>query len=330
MDRFKIYSQSDINNLVSIRYGETKLGERVQTYIDSSPNTSVSVEELMKSKAKFVLLGIPEDIGVRANLGISGASTAWKPAITALMNIQSSHFLRGNEILVLGHFEIEEPKDSSINALREKVARIDDLVYPLIKKIVASGKTPVIIGGGHNNAYPIIKGTSLAKRQAIDVLNIDAHADLRTMEGRHSGNGFTYALANNYLNNYFIYGLHQNYNNEAIMSQIGSNPKLTAIFYDDILKGCNEKNLLSGLKTKAGLEIDLDCIENVLTSAETPSGFSVNDVRKLILTSDKKFSYFHIAEGATNLLDGRESKLTAKVIAYLISDFIKAQKELKN
>ncbi|QPH41314.1 formimidoylglutamase [Pedobacter endophyticus] len=326
MDRFKIYSQSDIDQLVNGRYGETKLGERVQTYSDSSANTLVSTTELAKSKARFVLLGIPEDIGIRANLGIAGATTAWQPALKALMNIQSNHFLRGNEILVLGHFEIDEPDSSSVNALREKVAKIDDLVYPIIKAIVAAGKTPIVIGGGHNNCYPILKGTSLAKRQAIDVLNLDAHADLRTMEGRHSGNGFTYAFANNYLGNYFMYGLHQNYNNEAIMSQIGSNPKLTAVFFDDILKGADEKKLLSGMKASAGLEIDLDCIENVLSSASSPTGFSVNDIRKLILTCDKQFAYLHIAEGASMLLDGQESKSTAKLIAYLISDFIKTQK----
>jgi formiminoglutamase len=182
-----------------------------------------------------------------------------------------------------------------------------------------------VIGGGHNNAYPIIKGTSRAKKQAINVFNIDAHADLRDLEGRHSGNGFAYALKDNYLNKYLMYGLHQNYNNEAILNQIEAGPKLKAVFFDDVLKGSDHNNLLLELDSIVGLEIDLDCIENVLSSAETPSGFAVNDVRKLILTAEKKFSYLHISEGATRMLDGRVSKLTSKLIAYLVSDFIKAQ-----
>lgn len=328
MDSLKIYSQSDIDNLIIYRDGETKLGERVCTYFDSAEDasltTAISLEGLSKSKARFVLLGIPEDIGIRANYGISGASTTWRPALMAFLNIQSNRFLSGEEILVLGHFEIEEPEDLSITALRNKVADIDDLVYPVVEKIVAAGKIPIIIGGGHNNAYPIIKGTSLGKKQAVDVLNIDAHADLRRREGRHSGNGFTYALAENYLSNYFIYGLHQNYNNEEILNQIETNPQLKAMFFDDILKGSDDKDFFSGIGSFAGLEIDLDCIQNVLSSAETPSGFAVNDIRKLILTIGKKFSYLHISEGATRLLDGRVSKLTSKLIAYLVSDFIKA------
>ncbi|KQM78245.1 arginase [Pedobacter sp. Leaf216] len=316
MDNLKIYSQSDIDHLIIRRDGECKIGEHVAVF--SSWNN------LEHTNAKFVFLGIPEDIGVRANAGIAGAASAWRTSLVAFLNIQSNRFLSGEEILVLGHFEINEPEDPSINGLRNKVAEIDNLVYPVIEKIVAAGKIPIVIGGGHNNAYPIIKGTSLANKQPIDVWNVDAHADLRKLEGRHSGNAFSYALNESYLDNYFMYGLHQSYNNEEILNQITTNPKLKAVFFDDILTGADYSGLINNLGQTAGLEIDLDCIENVLSSAETPSGFTVNEIRKLILTTAKKFSYLHICEGATRMLDGRVSRLTAKLIAYLVSDFVKA------
>ncbi|MFF5383491.1 formimidoylglutamase [Pedobacter suwonensis] len=318
MDNLKIYARHDIDRLTIHRDGETKLGEKVAVWS--------SWEELQNINAKYVLLGIPEDIGVRANAGIAGAASAWRPALTAFLNIQSNRFLDGKEIMVLGHFEIDEPGDSSIKGLRYKVAEIDELVYPVIEKIVAAGKVPIVVGGGHNNAYGMIKGSSLACRGPIDVLNIDAHADLRELEGRHSGNGFSYALNENYLGNYLMYGLHQNYNNEAILSQIDNNPKLKAVFFEDILTGADYNHLTGALGTTAGLEIDLDCIQNVLSSAETPSGFAVNDIRKLILSKANKFSYLHICEGATRMLDGRVNRLTAKLIAYLVSDFVKAHR----
>lgn len=316
MDNFKIYAQHDIDRLVISREGETKLGEKVAIWS--------SWEELPNTSAKFVLLGIPEDIGVRANAGMAGAASVWRPALTAFLNIQSNCFLDGEEILVLGHFEIDEPGEPTLKGLRDKVAAIDALVYPIIEKIIAAGKIPIIIGGGHNNAYPIIKGASLANKIPVDVLNIDAHADLRGLEGRHSGNGFSYALHENYLDHYFIYGLHQNYNNEAILNQIEYNPKLKAVFFDDILTGTDFVDLISEIGEVAGLEIDLDCIAHVLSSAETPSGFAVNDIRKLILSNASKFSYLHICEGATRMLDGRVNKLTAKLITYLVSDFVKS------
>ncbi|SDC93541.1 formimidoylglutamase [Pedobacter soli] len=323
MDSFIIYTQQDIDQLVINRDGETKLGERVVSY--PSADGSVSTAVLASSEAKFVLLGIPEDVGVRANSGIAGAASAWRTSLVTFLNIQSNRFLRGNEILVLGHFEIDEPVDSSVAGLRKKVEEIDDLVYPIIEKIVAAGKIPVVIGGGHNNAFPIIKGVALAQNAPIDVVNIDAHADLRALEGRHSGNGFSYALKENYLDHYLMYGLHQNYNNEAILNQIETNPKLDTIFFDDILNaGIDFNGFISKLEGMPGLEIDVDCIQHVLSSAETPSGFAANEIRRMILGCNKQFAYLHICEGATRMLDGRVSRLTAKLIAYLVSDFVKA------
>jgi formiminoglutamase len=323
MDHLKIYSPEDLSSLTSHRDGEVKLGQRVQTV--SSP------DEIALSSAKFVLIGIPEDIGVRANHGIAGAATAWQPALKALLNIQSNVFLSGEELLVFGYFDFADPEDPAIASLQKKVEEIDALVGSLIQKVVSAGKIPIVIGGGHNNAYPIIKGTSLALKRPLDVINIDAHADLRPPGGRHSGNGFSYAIKDGFLKHYSIFGLHQNYNNAAILNEIEKNPHIHAVFFDDLLKSDQPLSffwsaLLKQTDQHPGLEIDLDCIENVLSSAVTPSGFSINEIRRLILTSAKKFSYLHLCEGAMALTDGRQGQNTAKVIAYLISDFIRSQK----
>lgn len=95
----------------------------------------------------------------------------------------------------------------------------------------------------------------------------------------------------------------------------------------NILAGSENENFWGAWKdrTTIGLEIDLDSIQNVLSSAETPSGFAANDIRKLIMTTENKFAYMHISEGATRMLDGRVSRLTSKLISYLISDFVKTQ-----
>ena len=91
----------------------------------------------------------------------------------------------------------------------------------LIFKIVSAGKTPIVIGGGHNNAYGNIKGTSLALNKPINVINFDAHTDFRALEGRHSGNGFSYAFQEGFLNNYFIFGIHENYSSKAVLNAPG-------------------------------------------------------------------------------------------------------------
>ncbi|MBB2146225.1 arginase [Pedobacter sp. LMG 31464] len=322
MDGFKIYSQSDVLALVNQRTGELRLGEKVQVIS--------SLNELQNSSAKYVLLGIPEDIGIRANYGIGGAKTAWNSAVKALLNIQSNPFLQGEEVLVLGHFEIEEPTDSRVQGLRNKTNDIDALVYPVIQKIVQAGKIPIVIGGGHNNAAPIISGVSIALNKPINVVNIDAHADLRDInEGRHSGNGFSYAIQHSFLNQYKIFGLHQNYVNQDLPTHLAASKNISAFYFEDLLQTnksiCQNWTEFTGdLASPCGLEIDLDSIENVLSSAISPSGFALNDVRKILLSNRKNYSYLHICEGATELTDGRKNLTTGKTIAYLISDFIKS------
>ena len=322
MEGLRIYGATELQAHTITRNGEVKIGQKAQFV--SSP------DEISGSTARFVLLGIPEDIGVRANQGIAGTATAWEPALRALLNIQSTPFFNGDELLVLGHFDFETTRGNNIDQLQQKVAEIDDIVYPVIQKIVASGKTPIVIGGGHNNAYPIIKGTSLASNGPIDVVNVDAHADLRPANGRHSGNAFSYAIKDGFLTRYGIFGLHENYNNNEILQTIASNHHIYPVFFDELLKSDQPtlsawNGLLKKTGAFTGLELDLDAIENVLSSAMGPSGFPLNEIRRLILASTKKFAYLHICEGAIALTDGPQDKTTAKTIAYLISDFIKAQ-----
>lgn len=324
MDSFKVYTQEDIGTYVKTRKGETKLGEKIQIL-----NGILSTEGIKASKAKVVLLGIPEDIGVRANYGIAGAKTAWQAFLNTFLNIQQNHFLNGEEMLLLGHFEISDPEENDIESLRKKTAAIDRLVAPVIETIVKAGKIPVIIGGGHNNAYPLISGTSLALKQKIDVINIDAHTDLRDVtEGRHSGNGFSNAFAHEFLSKYVGFGIHQSYISESLINYSQNNPVKLFYFDDFLLNDQNAvlafKSAIKGLKEACGLEIDLDSISGVLASAATPSGFALNEVRKMILATANRFCYLHLCEGALRLENGQTNLFIGKTLSYLVSDFIKA------
>jgi formiminoglutamase len=71
--------------------------------IDDQNNLEKSLNDTI---SKYVLIGIPEDIGVRANGGVGGADTAWLPFLQSFFNIQSNDFLLGDEVLVMGHFDL--------------------------------------------------------------------------------------------------------------------------------------------------------------------------------------------------------------------------------
>lgn len=319
--------------LVQKRQGEIKLGEKIQLL-----NPSTSWESgIQSSSAQFVLLGIPEDIGVRANGGIGGAHTAWLPFLQSFVNIQSTKGFSGEEALLLGSLDfsawIQESQEMSVEQLRALVAHIDVEVFPIIKTIVAAGKIPIVIGGGHNNAYPIIKGAVLAKQSSIDVINLDAHSDYRMTEGRHSGNGFRFAMLENYLANYALVGLHKNYNSESVVSEMVANPQIQMSFYEDIFvhqklsfEAAIQQAITFTGSGARGIELDLDCIQNVLSSAMTPVGISILQARQYlsICALQKDVAYLHIAEGATVLANGRQDWSTGKLIAYLVSDFVRA------
>jgi formiminoglutamase len=154
------------------------------------------------------------------------------------------------------------------------------------------------------------------------------------MNGRHSGNGFHYAFAENLLQKYAVFGLHESYNVNSALNLFQNHPNrlyyetYDAIFvreqihYFDALKNCID--FVTGAKT--GIEIDLDAIQNVPVSARTPSGMLPVDVRRFAshCAEQLDIAYLHIAEGAPVLAHKQVDNKTGKLIAYLITDFIKS------
>lgn len=336
---FHLFTETDrASNLVT-RDGETRLGQRIQL-----PQSQDWRESVRNSDAAFVLLGIPEDIGVRANLGIGGTHTAWPAAVKSLLNIQSTSGFTGSELLLLGSFDFHEwmaqSRSASVDELRVLTAQIDEEVLPVLEQIVECGKVPIVVGGGHNNAYPLIKACARELKQPIHCINLDAHSDYRRQEGRHSGNGFRYAHEEGFLERYAVVGLHESYNAADIVAEFAEADHLHASFFEDIFVRQNisfrealtqaVEHLQGGV---AGIELDMDAIEGVLSSAQTPSGVGSRDARRYIhfCTQVLRPCYLHLPEAAISL-DGRETSAptNGKLLAYLIADFIKGMTAKSN
>jgi formiminoglutamase len=348
MKHFKFYSKKELIALTNPRRFETKMGERIQTTKDGEwPNV------LQQSTAKYVIVGIPEDIGVKANMGIGGADSSWTSFLQSFLNIQSNDFCSGEDILLLGHFDFGDLKyliennafneEEKIIAYRHAVNTIDEEVETLMKIITTAGKFPIVIGGGHNNAYPLLKGVSkgLFKNNEIplaqlNAINLDAHSDYRSMEGRHSGNAFRYAESDGYLGKYSIVGLHENYVSQNVLVDIQSNPFMQYTSYEDIFLR-ERKSFMQAVgqavdfthDSYTGIELDLDAVQNALSSAHTPSGISALLARQYITYTARhaRAAYLHICEGASQLSDGRKDESTGKLISYLVSDFVKGMNE---
>ena len=325
MKILKSYDRREILKYVSSRPGETKLGEKIG-FISG-------LEELEKTSAQFVIFGIPEDIGVRANHGKAGTSGAWEAFLKAFLNVQVNRFSNPSKMLLLGEIAVSEEMRKAahvdmtdpnyVEKLGGQVEKVDEKVSEVVRLILEAGKTPIIVGGGHNNAFGNIKGASQALQKPINVINIDAHTDLRKTDFRHSGNGFSYALKNGFLKRYYIYGLHENYTPEYIFEEMKNSEGIKFVLFEDLqsdpilpfseaLNFINEENF--------GLELDCDAIANFPSSAVSPTGFSLEDARHLLkqAAKEKNCIYLHVCEASEN---GHFP--TGKALSYLVTDFIK-------
>lgn len=335
MSVFIFSSEAEIAKRVTKRAGERKFGEAV--------GLVRNWEELKKHSAKYVIFGISEDIGVRANYGNPGTSNAWHAALNVLCNIQDNELTQSKNVIILGEIDCSEEMAEAKNrtskiALGALVEQIDAKVAEVVAKIVSTGKFPVIIGGGHNNSYGNLKGTSQAVNKPINCINFDAHTDFRTLEHRHSGNGFSYAFNDRFLDKYFIFGLHRNYTSEAVFKDLRKHPERIQFNLFEAIKVSQTLPFSEAMQHSEaflneqafGLEIDLDAIENMGSSAMTPSGFSVAETREFVthFATLPNCKYVHLCEGNPDA--GIFPNQVAKMLAYLISDCISLKDQTQN
>lgn len=309
---FNHLNKEELQLFISKREGETKLGQQLTDL----------------PQAKYVIIGVEESVGPRANKGRGGAEKGFKAFLSSFLNMQSNESLIGNHIHVLGSVSTHTEAGFDGN-LNQMVEELDNFLVKILHEHINQNQIPIVIGGGHNNAYPLMKFSYERYQQQIQVVNFDAHADYRRLEGRHSGNPFSYAFKDGYLKKYFVLGLHQRFNSQQIIDDLRRDGHYFT-FYESYIFG--EHNYLDDFQTLrdnltrtkdcTGVELDMDTIERMPSSAFSPSGISVDIARLYInqVAKKKNIAYLHLPEGApTNEL---EERIVGKTLAYLVSDFI--------
>ncbi|SMO74655.1 formiminoglutamase [Saccharicrinis carchari] len=323
----QVLEKEFVNSLIAYRQGEEKLGQGMDISHDGSLNNF---------RGKFVIVGIPEDIGVRANHGMAGAYTAFHSFLQSFVNIQNTETLNGRQFFLLGQVDtcqlMQESQNANIQELRSLTQALDDRVCPVIQMIVSAGKIPIVIGGGHNNAFPILKGCSLALKQGVNAINLDAHTDFRTKEGRHSGNGFSYAYDSGFLKRYAMLGLHEAYNSDYCTNELRTNPDFLPLFFEDVF--LRKKESWENAQQRAidfvsdelfGVELDVDSVQNMLSSAWSPVGISARESLNYLYYcgKNKGAAYLHLAEAIYKRSDGQEDRLVGKLLSYMVQAFCK-------
>ncbi|WP_088329447.1 formimidoylglutamase [Lacimicrobium sp. SS2-24] len=319
---------------VHARPGETKLGQRIHLASDYADWHAVKA-----AGGSVVLLGMPEQSGPRANCGKGGAHLGWQAFLSAFLNLQENALLSAQSLVLLGEVICDDlPYSDDLGQLREQVDELDRRLLQVLAPIFAAGLIPVVIGGGHNNAYGLIRACSEHLAEPMAVCNLDPHADFRQPEGRHSGNAFRYAYEQGYLSHYTVVGLHEQKNSaEALQAlqyagfpwfsiqQIQWRRELT---FSEALEQAQQ--YLKGAARPVGLELDMDAISDMPTSAITSAGVQLDDAIYYVhrLSQANSVQYLHLAEAAPERHPAGEAaglRVTGQALAELVSAFIKAR-----
>jgi formiminoglutamase len=131
--------------------------------------------------AQVVLLGCPQDEGVRRNRGRVGAAQAPAEIRRCLYRLGCAG-LDGMEIFDLGDTAIQGTLDDTHALHREIVSRM-----------LADGKRLVIMGGGNDISYPDCGALAQAAAKPL-AFNVDAHLDVRADAARNSGTPYRQLL----------------------------------------------------------------------------------------------------------------------------------------
>lgn len=309
---FEEWKSEKLTDYTSEREGEIRVGQQL------------AKNELRN--AKYVLLGIEEGIGPMANNGFAGSENAFSAFLSHFLNTQVHLRFQATDIQILGSVK-QEVTFESVEQARNQVEELDVFVEEILDSLLLEGQIPIIIGGGHNNALPIMRWA--AKHSKTSVINLDPHADCRKEEGRHSGNSFSIALHHKTIQSYSVLGLHEAYNNQFILGFLEKHHCFHT-FFEDYLR--QNRNLIKDLNavidncemdSKLGVEIDMDAIAFMPSSAFSPSGWSLNDVRAFCLELSRyknSIAYLHLPEAAPKT--DTDKRVVGKTLSYLVRDFL--------
>lgn len=146
---------------------------------------SSSVENYEESE--IVVLGCPQDEGVRRNKGRIGAALA--PDAIRTQFYKLSNFGISAGIFDLGDTIIQETLEDT-----------HDLHTKIVRRVLRDGKRLIILGGGNDISYA--DGAAMAKvfgDENWSAFNIDAHFDVRADFPRNSGTPYRQLLDENLL-----------------------------------------------------------------------------------------------------------------------------------
>lgn len=304
-------------------FEETVRPEDALFYSRKDPNDPKMGDLVEKSpsgydNAEVVILGCPQDEGVKRNKGRPGAAKGPDAIRKALYKFSAAEPLRSKNIFDLGNTRIAQTLEAT-HARQEKV------VYQILK----DGKNVISLGGGNDISYPDCSALSRITNEML-VFNIDSHFDVRADYPRNSGTPYRqvleekrirppqlYQIANKPLANSPVY--------EQYLERIGAN-----VYPLETLRRQGVQTVIRKILNENNADaifwgFDLDSVQTTDApgvSATYPVGLSADEICRIarLAGADYRSRVFEISEMNPEYdIDGRTGKLAAMMILYYLS-----------
>ncbi len=263
--------------------------------------------------AEIVLLGCPQDEGVRRNGGRPGASKAPLEIRRQLYKFPAPDDFHDGDLADLGDITMQDTLEKT-HALQKDI----------VQQALADGKRVVVLGGGNDISYPDISALAATSENPL-AINIDSHFDVRGSDVRHSGTPYRQVLEENILS-------------PSQLIEVGCKPEVNLDEHTRYLKDAGVRivwldelrkaNVIDHL-TKVLTETEYDAIfwgidmDSVRTSdapgvsASYPIGLAAEDIYDIaaVAGTDPKSQVLEISEVNPEYdVDNRTTKLAAQII----------------
>lgn len=269
--------------------------------------------------ANVVILGCPQDEGVRRNKGRIGAAQAPDEIRRALYKL----VVPENDTLKLF--------DAGNTIIQETLEETHDIHSQIVRQIIADGKRIVSLGGGNDVSYPDCSGLAQAVESVL-AINVDAHFDVRSDTIRNSGTPYRQLLEEGFVNGENFY---------EVASLVMANSKT----HREYLLGKNAHIIdLPTLQAQSVNNVFVDILANEseaifwgldMDAVNVASAPGVSAINTLGLTAhefcqiasiagaDSRSRIFEITEvNPTYDIDSRTSRLAATAIHHFLGNVI--------
>jgi formiminoglutamase len=279
------------------------------------------------AEADVILFGIPTDEGIRRNggrIGASEAPNAIRQWLGKLTPYAGPHFNRHvNDLRIV---DLGDVPSGDLETMHEAAAII-------AKEMIAAGKIVIVLGGGHDITYPLVRGFKHGTQSdTIGLINIDAHLDVRQKKNglHHSGSSFRLLLEEGIIKgpHFAEIGIQSFAASEKHFDWVIQQGARILTFEDattahlpNAFEECEFAITHSDPKFPVYLSFDMDCVRTSDApgvSAPAPIGFLAEEAYELSVAAglSKNVRMFDIVEvSPPHDVDGRTARLAARMIA---------------